>query len=95
MIFRAVAQVTGMLSEVDPGDSMDPTHAATAIVAPPAWELAVATSVAVGFNRGGGGFNRGGGGRVVASVVVVDSVAVVDVRRRRWWRRRGGGGRRR
>ena len=45
IIFRAVAQVTGMPSEVVPEDSMDRTHAATAIVAPPAWDLAVATSV--------------------------------------------------
>jgi hypothetical protein len=36
--------VTGMLSEAVPGDSMDPTHAATAIVASPAWDLAVAAS---------------------------------------------------
>jgi hypothetical protein len=34
-----------MPSEVVPGDSMDPTHAATALVASPAWDLAVATSV--------------------------------------------------
>ena len=34
-----------MPSEVVPGHSMDPTHAATAIVASPAWDLAVATSV--------------------------------------------------
>ena len=33
-----------MPSEVVPGDSMDPTHAATAIVASPAWDLAVAAS---------------------------------------------------
>ena len=32
------------LEEV-PGDSMDPTHAATAIVAFPAWDLAVADSI--------------------------------------------------
>jgi hypothetical protein len=44
-IFRAVVQVTGMPSEVVPGDSMDPTHAATATVAPPACDLAVAASV--------------------------------------------------
>ena len=35
-IFRAVLRVTGMPSGAVPGDSMDPTHAATAIVAPPA-----------------------------------------------------------
>jgi hypothetical protein len=34
-----------MLSEAVPGDSMDPTHAATAIVASPAWDLAVAASI--------------------------------------------------
>ena len=34
-----------MPSEVVPGDSMDPTHATTAIVAPPACDLAVAASV--------------------------------------------------
>ena len=34
-----------MPSEVVPGDSMDPTHAATVIVVSPAWDLAVATSV--------------------------------------------------
>ena len=39
-----MVQVTGMPSEVVPGDSMDPTHAATAIVASPAWDLAVAAS---------------------------------------------------
>ena len=33
-----------MPSEVVPGDSTDPTHAATAIVASPAWDLAVAAS---------------------------------------------------
>ena len=43
--FRAVVQVTGMLSEAVPEDSTDPTRAATAIVAPPAWDLAVAASV--------------------------------------------------
>ena len=35
-----------MPSEVVPGDSMDPTHAATAIVAFPAWDLAVEDSIA-------------------------------------------------
>ena len=34
-----------MPSEVVPGASMDLTHAATAIVASPAWDLAVAPSV--------------------------------------------------
>ena len=36
-----------MLSEVVPGDSMDPTHGATAIVASPAWDRAVAISIEV------------------------------------------------
>ena len=36
-----------MLSEAVPGDSMDPTHAATVIVVSPAWDLAVATSAEV------------------------------------------------
>ena len=45
MIFRAAVQATGMRSEVVPGDSMDPMHAATAIVASPAWDLAVAASI--------------------------------------------------
>ena len=34
-----------MPSEVVPGDSTDPTHAATVIVASPAWDLAVAASI--------------------------------------------------
>ena len=37
--------MTGVPSEVVPGDSMDLTHAATVIVASPAWDLAVATSI--------------------------------------------------
>ena len=36
-----------MLSEAVPGDSMAPTHAATVIVASPAWDLAVAISIVV------------------------------------------------
>jgi hypothetical protein len=36
-----------MLSEAVPGDSMDPTHAATVIVASPAWDLVVAVLVVV------------------------------------------------
>src|SRR6266576_2300448 len=64
IIFRAVAQETGMPSEVVRGDSMGPTHAATAIVAPPAWDLAVAASIA----------------GVVASIVAAGaSVVVVEV----------------
>lgn len=39
--------MTGMLSEAVPGDSMDPTHAATVIVASPAWDLVVAVLVVV------------------------------------------------
>ena len=35
-----------MPSEVVPEDSMDPTHAATAIAASPAWDLAVEVSAA-------------------------------------------------
>ena len=34
-----------MPSEVVPGDSMDPMHAATAIVASPVWDPAVAASI--------------------------------------------------
>ena len=68
MIFRAVVQVTGMPSEVVPGDSMERRHAATAIAASPACDLEVATSVgaAEAFE-------------VVASVVVVEAVEVVAV----------------
>jgi hypothetical protein len=36
-----------MLSEAVPGDSMDPPHAATVIVASPAWDLVVAVLVVV------------------------------------------------
>ena len=45
VIFRAAVQATGMRSEVVPGDSMDPMRAATAIVASPACDLAVAASI--------------------------------------------------
>jgi len=45
VISRAVVPVTGMPSEVVPGDSMDPVRAATAIVASPAWDLAAAASI--------------------------------------------------
>jgi len=65
VIFRAVVQGTGMPSEVVPGDSMDPTHAATAIVAFPAWDLAVASVVAAEAFE------------VVASVVAVEASEVV------------------
>ena len=60
--------MTGVRSEVVPEDSMDPTHAATAIVASPARDLAVATSIvaAEAFE-------------VVASVVVVEAVEVAAV----------------
>ena len=56
-----------MPSEVVPGGSMDPTHAATAIVASPARDLAAATSIvaAEAFE-------------VVASVVVVEASEVVE-----------------
>ena len=47
VIFRGVAPETEALSEAVPGDSMDPTRVATAIVASPAWDLAVVASVAV------------------------------------------------
>jgi len=74
VIFRAAVQVTGMRSEVVPGDSMDPTHAATAIVASPAWDLAVATSVvAVEVSTVAEAFE------VVGSVVVVEAPEVVVV----------------
>ena len=63
MIFRAVAQVTGMPSEVVPGDSMDRAHAAIAIVASPAWDLAVAASIVAAG----------------ASVVVVEASVVAAV----------------
>ena len=46
VIFRAAVQETGVRSEEVPGDLMDPTHAATAIAASPAWDLAVAASIA-------------------------------------------------
>ena len=50
-----------MLSEAVPGDSMAPTHAATVIVASPAWDLVVAVLVVV----------------VEASEVVVETSEVV------------------
>ena len=66
---RAV-QVTGIPSEVVPGDSMDPVRSATAIVASPACDLAVAASVvaAEAFE--------------VAAVVVAVAEAVVAGKRR-------------
>jgi hypothetical protein len=63
VIFRAAVQATGMRSEVVPGDSMDPTHAATAIVASPACDLAVAASIVA----------------AEASVVVVEASEVAAV----------------
>jgi hypothetical protein len=45
VIFRAAVLVTGMPSEVAPGDSTDPVRAATAIVASPACDLAVVASI--------------------------------------------------
>ena len=65
--------MTGVRSEVVPEDSMDPTHAATAIVAPPAWDLAVATSVVAASIVAAEAFE------VVASVVVVEAVEVAAV----------------
>src|SRR5579864_1843519 len=56
-----------MPSEVVPGDSMDPTHAATAIVASPAHDLAVATSIVAAEAFA-----------VVASVVVVEVSEAVE-----------------
>jgi hypothetical protein len=47
---------------------MDPTHAATAVVASPAWDPAVATSVVAVE-----------GAEVVASVVVVEDAEVAAV----------------
>jgi hypothetical protein len=46
---------------------MDPTHAATAIVAPPAWDLAVAASIAAAEDSE----------VVVASIAVVEASEVV------------------
>jgi hypothetical protein len=63
VIFRAAVLVTGMPSEVVPGDSTDPVRAATAIVASPACDLAVAASIVA----------------AVASVVVVEASAVAVV----------------
>jgi hypothetical protein len=63
VIFRAALLVTGMPSEVVPGDSTDPARAATAIVASPACDLAVAASIVV----------------AVASVVVVEASEVAVV----------------
>ena len=54
--------MTGTRSEVVPGGSMDPTHAATAIVAPPVWDLEVVASGAL---------------QVVASVVTAEPLEVV------------------
>ena len=67
MIFRAAVQATGMRSEVVPGDSMDPTHAATAIVVFPAWDLAVAASIVAASVM------------AAEALVAVASVAVVEV----------------
>ena len=67
MIFRAVAQVTGMPSEVVRGDSMDPRRAATAIAASPAWDLAAASIVVVEVSA------------EAASVVVVEDDEVAAV----------------
>jgi hypothetical protein len=73
VIFRAAVQVTGVRSEVVPGDSMDPTHAATAIVASPACDLAVvAASIVAALIVVAEAFG------VVALVVVVEVSEVVE-----------------
>ena len=74
VIFRPSVLVAGMLSEVVPGDSMDTTHAATAIVASPAWDLAVAISV-VAVEVSAAAASAG----VVASVVAAAASAGVAV----------------
>jgi hypothetical protein len=56
-----------MRSEVVPGDSTDPTHAATAIVASPVCDLAVAASIVAAEAFG-----------VVALVVVAEVSEVVE-----------------
>jgi len=60
------------LEEV-PGDSMDPTHAATAIVAFPAWDLAVEDSIAAASVMAAEAFVA------VASVAVVEASEVEEV----------------
>jgi len=68
-----------MPSEVVPGDSMDPTHAATVIVASPAWDLAVATSAEVAEVPAGGASAEVEVPAVAASVVVVEAAEVAVV----------------
>jgi hypothetical protein len=63
-IFRALAQVTGMPSEEVPGDSTDPQRAATAAVAPRAWDLGAAASIVVAEDLG-----------AAASIVVAEDLA--------------------
>jgi hypothetical protein len=67
-IFRAVEQETGMPSEAVPGDSTDPLRAATAAVAPPAWDLAAASIVVAEASV-----------VAVAASIVVAEVSVVAV----------------
>ena len=77
MISRAAVWVTGMPSEAVPADSMDPVRAATAIVASPACDLAVAASIvaAEAFEVAAEAFE-------VAAVVVAVAEAVVAGKRR-------------
>ena len=60
-----------MHSEVVPGDSMDPTRAATAIVASRAWDLAVAASIVAASVMAAEAF------AAVASIAVVVEVSEV------------------
>lgn len=65
--FRAAVRVTGVPSEVVPGDSMDPVHAPIVVVDLPACDLAVAASIAAAEAF-----------EVVASVVAVASAVAVE-----------------
>lgn len=67
VIFHGLGLETEALSEAVPGDSMNPTRVATAIVASPAWDLVVVASIAVVEASGG----------AVDSVVVEAAGAVV------------------
>ena len=64
--------MTGVPSEVVTGDSMDPTRAATAIVASPAWDLAVAASIVAALVMAAEAFV------VMASVAVAEVSEVVE-----------------
>ena len=72
-IFRAAVRATGMRSEAVPGDSMDPTHAATAIVASPAWDPAVEASIVAASVMAAVAFAA-----AVASVAGVEVFAVAE-----------------